>query len=124
MENDVARQFQDTNDDDDSDGETVCFPSFLFATDGATVDMSSVIPFYQVQFVPFSVSLSETKMFVNSVLKHGEFQIIIQFLFTDYKKQRWVKVDERATLYSVLSRPDHVVSGIPGMVTSCWNLRH
>ncbi|KAG0556685.1 hypothetical protein M758_11G069900 [Ceratodon purpureus] len=31
----------------------------------------------------------------------------------DYKKQRWVKVDERATLYSVLSRPDHIVSGIP-----------
>lgn len=31
----------------------------------------------------------------------------------DYKKQRWVKVDERATLYSVISRPDHVVSGIP-----------
>lgn len=31
----------------------------------------------------------------------------------DYKKQVWVKVDERATLYSVISRPDHIVSGIP-----------
>lgn len=41
---------------------------------------------------------------------------IIQRLFADYKKQLWVKVDERATLYSVISRPDHIVSGIPGMV--------
>jgi len=46
-------------------------------------------------------------------------------LFADYKKQRWVKVDERATLFSVISRPDHIVSGIPGkvfpfMVSAFW----
>ncbi|CAK9212403.1 unnamed protein product [Sphagnum troendelagicum] len=33
--------------------------------------------------------------------------------FADFKKQQWVKVDEKATLFSVLSRRDHVVPGIP-----------
>lgn len=37
LENDVGLQFQNANDDDDSDGETIFFPS-LFAIDGATVD--------------------------------------------------------------------------------------
>lgn len=32
LEDDVARQFQDTNDDDDNDGKTICLPSSLFAT--------------------------------------------------------------------------------------------
>jgi len=30
-----------------------------------------------------------------------------------FKKQTWVKVDERATLHSVISCPDHVVPGVP-----------
>lgn len=38
LENDVGLQFQSANDDDDSDGETIFFPSSLFAIDGATVD--------------------------------------------------------------------------------------
>jgi len=39
LENDVGRQFQDANDEDESNGETSFFLSFLFATDGATVDI-------------------------------------------------------------------------------------
>lgn len=32
-----------------------------------------------------------------------------------FKKQRWVKVDERATLHSVLAQSDHIVPGVPGL---------